>query len=136
MCVHVFGGTSSPSCSNYALKRTSFDGKDQFGLEAAKTLQNNFYVDDLLKSVAQEEQAIQLIKNVKAMCLSGFKLTKFLSNNKRVLQSIPEKDRRKGVKDKDLVGDLPSEQALGVLWKNEADNFGFKVTLKQTDRSQ
>ena len=23
MCVHVFGGTSSPSCSNYVLKRTS-----------------------------------------------------------------------------------------------------------------
>ena len=115
MCVHVFGGTYSPSCSNYALKRTSIDGKDQFGLEAAKTLQNNFYVDDLLKSVAQEDQAIQLIKNVKAMCSSGgFKLTKFLSNNKRVLQCIPGKDRRKGVKDKDLIGCLPSEQALGV----------------------
>ena len=92
MCVHVFGGISSPSCSNYALKRTSIDGKDQFGLEAVKTLQNNFYVDDLLKLVAQEDQAIQLIKNVKAMCLSGgFKLPKFLSNNKRVLQAIPEK---------------------------------------------
>ena len=120
MCVHVFGGTSSPSCSNYALEKTSIDGKDQFGLEAAKTLQNNFYVDDLLKSVAQEDQAIQLIKNVKAMCSSGgFKLTKFLSNNKMVLRSVPEKDSRKGVKDKDLVGDLPLEQALGVLWNTD-----------------
>ena len=25
MCVHVFGGTSSPYCSNYALKRTAVD---------------------------------------------------------------------------------------------------------------
>ena len=109
ICVHVFGGTSSPFCSNFALKRTSTDGKDQFGLESVKTLQNNFYVDDLLKSVAKEDQAIQLIKNVKAMCSSGgFKLTKFLNNNKMVLQFIPEKDRRKGVKDKDLVGDLES----------------------------
>ena len=82
--------------------------------------------------MAQEDQAIQLIENVKAMCLSGgFKLTKFLSNNKKVLQSIPEEDRRKGVKDKDLVGDLPSEQALEVLWNTETDNLGFKVTLKQ-----
>ena len=54
--VHVFGGTSSPSCSNYALKRNSIDGKDQFGLEAAKKLQNNFYKDGLLKSVAREDQ--------------------------------------------------------------------------------
>ena len=108
ICVHVFGGTSSPFCSNFALKRTSTDGKDQFGLESVKTLQNNFYVDDLLNSVAQEYQAIQL-KNVKAMSSSGgFKLIKFLSKNKSVHQFIPEKDRRKGVKDKDLVGDLES----------------------------
>ena len=103
MCVHVFGGTSSPSFSNCALKRTSIDGKDQFGSEAAKILQNNFCVDDL-KSVEQEDQTVQLIKNVKAMCSSGdFNLIKFLSNNKRVLQqSIPEEHGKKGAKDKGL----------------------------------
>ena len=64
------------------------------------------------------------------MCSSGaFKLTKFTSNNKRVLQSIAEKDKVKGVKEKDLAGNLPSEQALEVLWNTETDNFGFKVTL-------
>ena len=82
--------------------------------------------------MVQEDQAIQLIENVKAMFSSrGSKLTKFLSYNKRVLQSIPKEVRRKGVKDKDLVGDLPSEQVLGVLWNTETDNFGFKVTLRQ-----
>ena len=45
-CVYIFGSTSLPSCSNYSLKKTSIDGKDQFGLEAVKTLQSNFYVDD------------------------------------------------------------------------------------------
>ena len=45
--------------------------------------------------------------------------------------SFLKKDRRKGVKDKDLVSDLSSEQALGVLWNSETDYFGFKVTLKQ-----
>ena len=50
------------------------------------------------------------------MCASGgFKLTKFLSNSKQVLQPIDEADRRQGVKDKDLIDDLPAEQALGVL---------------------
>ena len=77
MCVHVFGGTSLPSCSNYALKRTSIDGKDQkHGLEAVKTLQNNFSVDDLLKSVAQEDQAIQLIKNVSYVFIRRFQADK------------------------------------------------------------
>ena len=66
------------------------------------------------------------------MCASGgFKLTKFLSNSKQVLQSIDEADRRQGVKGKELMGDLPAKRALGVLWDTETDKFGFRVTLKQ-----
>ena len=81
-------------------------------------------MDDLLKSLDNEREAIKLIKNVKAMCASGgFKLTKFLSNSKQVLQSVDEADRRQGVKDKDLMGDLPAEQALGMLWDTETDKF-------------
>ena len=131
MCVHVFGGTSSPSCRNYVLKLTSIDGEDQFGKAATKTLQDNFYVDDLLKSLDNGKEAIKLIANVKAMRESGgFKLTKFLSNSKQVLQSIDEADRRQGVKDKDLMGDLPADRALGVLWDTKTDKFGFRVTLR------
>ena len=50
MCVHLFGGISSPSCSNFALRRTADDSEDEFGSEAAMTLKRNFYVDDMLKS--------------------------------------------------------------------------------------
>ena len=67
MCVYVFGGTSSPSCSNYVLKRTSIDLEDQLGKAAAETLQDNFYGDDLLKSLDNEIKAIKLIRNVKAV---------------------------------------------------------------------
>ena len=63
------------------------------------------------------------------MCASGFRLTKFLCNSKKVLQSIPEDDRRAGVKDKDLVGKLPSENTLGVHWKTETDTFEFRINL-------
>lgn len=49
MYVHVFGGTSSGVCSNYALCRTVVDNEDGFGKAAASTLHNNVYVDDLLK---------------------------------------------------------------------------------------
>ena len=99
------------------------------GKAAAKALQDNFYVGDLLKSLDNKKEAIKLIKNVKAMCESGgFKLTKCLSNSKQVLQSNDEADRRNNVKDKDLMGDLPAEEPLGVLWNAETDKFGFKVT--------
>ena len=111
---------------------TSIDGEDQLGKAAAKTLQDTFHVDDLLKSLDNEKETIKLIKNVTAMCESGgFKLTKFLSNSKQVLQSIDEADRRQGVKDKDLMGDLPAERALVVLWDTGTDKFGFRLISKQ-----
>ena len=55
MCVHVFGGISSPGCCNYALRKTAIDNEVRYGEEASKTLLHNFYVDDFLKSVETEE---------------------------------------------------------------------------------
>ena len=77
MCVYVFGGTSSPGCCNYALRKTAMDNEVRYGEEASQTLLHNFY--DLLKSVETEELAVTLIKDVKAMCQAGgFNLTKFI----------------------------------------------------------
>ena len=77
MCVHVFGGTSSPGCCNYALRKTAIDNEVRYGEDAYQTLLTSFYVDDFLKSL---ETAIRLIRNVTAMCQTGgFNLTKFIS---------------------------------------------------------
>ena len=61
MTVHLFGATSLPSCANFALRKTANDNKQKFGIEAAKTLRKNFYVDDLLKSVDSIPHAVQLM---------------------------------------------------------------------------
>jgi len=64
-----------------------------FGKLAADTLHNNFYVDDMLKSVPTYQDAIELVNNVKAMChAGGFNLTKFISNSGKVMESIPKDD--------------------------------------------
>ena len=94
--MHIFNGTSSPRCSNYALKKTSLDYKDVWGSKASDTLRQNFYVDDMLKSLKFEEEAVELVKDTKLMCKSsGFHLTKFLGNSKKVLEAIPACDRKK-----------------------------------------
>jgi hypothetical protein len=46
MNVHLFGAISSPSCSNYALRRTADKFEEEEGTEAANVLKKNFYVDD------------------------------------------------------------------------------------------
>ena len=51
MGVHVFGGTSSPSCCNYAFKKTALDNAEKYQKEVTDTLRRNSYADDLLKSV-------------------------------------------------------------------------------------
>ena len=95
-------------------------------------LKNNFNVDEILKSVENEDKAITLMKDVKLMCQEwGFNLTKFASSSKRVLQSIPEKDRKIGVKNNDLLGSLPEERALGVQWNVENYTLGIKINLKE-----
>ena len=79
MCVHVFGGNSSPECCNYAPRKTAMDNEVRYGEEASQTLLHNYYVDDLLKSVKTEELAVRLIRDFKAMCQAGgFNLTKFI----------------------------------------------------------
>ena len=132
MTVHLFGGASSPGCSNFSLKRTADDHEEEFGTDIADTLRHNFYVDDMLKSVPTDEKAIEVVQGTKAMCKKGgFKLTKFVSNSRKVLQSVPEEDRAKEIKGLDLGQDkLPVERALGVCWCIESDTLQFRIQLK------
>ena len=132
MNVHVFGGTLSPSCCNYALKKTALDNESSYHPDVALTLKRNFYVDDLLKSVKDVSTAVKLIQDVSKMCSDGgFRLTKFISNELQVLSSIPTEDRGRGVKNVNISDevDLPTEKALGICWNIEKDTFGFKTNL-------
>ncbi|XP_068742033.1 uncharacterized protein [Montipora capricornis] len=132
MTVHLFGAGSSPGCSNFALKRTAEDGEREFGARAAEELKKNFYVDDALKSVPTEKDAIDLIQAVKGMCAKGgFNITKFVSNSREVMMSVPPEDRAKEIKGLDLsIDKLPMEIALGVHWCIESDAFKFRIELK------
>lgn len=133
MTVHLFGATSSPSCANYALKRTADDNRSKSSPEAVDTIHNNFYIDDCLKSVKSATQAIALYKDLKALCASGgFNLTKWTSNSREFLAFLPDNERAKEVRAVDLSQDvLPIERALGVLWCIESDSFKFRINIKE-----
>ena len=94
MLVHIFGAKSSPCCANRASKETANDNEVKYGKLVTTVVRRNFYVDDLLKSTATVEQAINLsLKLISLLQEGGFRLTKFLSNRREVLQAIPEKER-------------------------------------------
>ncbi|KAI3369223.1 hypothetical protein L3Q82_007506 [Scortum barcoo] len=131
MAVHLFGATSSPSCASYALRRSAEDNKEMFDATVVNTVLHNFYVDDCLKSVSSDEEAVSLFHNLKALLQKGgFNLTKWISNSRKTLAAIPDKDRAKEVKDLDLDQDsLPLERALGVQWCVQSDCFQFKIII-------
>lgn len=86
MNVHLFGAVSSPSVACYALRKAADDNAHKFSAEVTDTVKCNFYVDDLLKSLPSEEDAILMIQDLKAICQAGgFKLTKWFSNSREVL---------------------------------------------------
>ena len=131
MKVHLFGAASSPGCANYGLKQTANDNESEYGTDVATFVKRDFYVDDGLKSVSTEKEAINLVRKSKDLCAKGgLRLHKFISNSKTVLESIPKEDHAAGVKDLDLLHDaLPLERALGVQWCIESDTFQFRITL-------
>ena len=90
---------SSPYSSDYALGKTAVENSNWYRNDAAEAIMKNFYLDDLPKSVKDEKYAKHLIRRIQKMCSnSRFNLTKFISNNKLLLMSIPENHWREGIK--------------------------------------
>ncbi|XP_052470971.1 uncharacterized protein LOC128027405 [Carassius gibelio] len=133
MLVHIFGAVSSPSCASFALQKTADDNESCFPLHVAETIRHNFYVDDCAKSMAEESEAIQLVKDLTTLCYKGgFQLTQWVSNNRAVLASIPKEKWAKEIKTLDLDKDsLPIERALGLQWCVDSDHFQFNINLSQ-----
>ncbi|XP_067051287.1 uncharacterized protein [Acropora muricata] len=130
MLVHLFGGVASPSCANYALQKTADENAEHFDQETIQTVKRNFYVDDCLKSVEDDQQARRLVNQLRQLLAKGaFRLTKWISNAYDVIQSVPVSERAGSVKELDPEN-LPIERALGILWDVQSDRFRFKIVVK------
>ena len=83
MTNHLFGGAWRPSAANFALRHVAKENQEPFSEDTVETVLKNFYVDDCLKSMPDNDSAIRLAS---ALCTllaqAGFNLTKWLSNSK------------------------------------------------------
>lgn len=130
MTVHLFGAVSSHSCANFALKKTAADNRADFSNKAVRTVEQNFYMDDCFKSVDSEEDAIHLSSELSQLLKrGGFRLTKWLSNKRKVIESVPVLDRAASIRDLDFDHTL-MERALRVQWHVTLDTFSFNIATK------
>jgi len=96
-------------------------------------LLSNFYVDDGLNSYKNDEEAIKLVQDARSLCLRrDLRLHKFMSNIRKVMQSIPDSKHGKEMNTLDKNFDvLPIERVLGIEWCVESDQFQFHLTLHE-----
>jgi hypothetical protein len=130
MLVHIFGAKDSPACANYALKRIARDHGSDYEPATVECVLKYFYVDDLLRSLLNENAAIKTAHElISLLKRGGFRLTKFLSNSKTVLDALPQTEVSPSV-----LLDLDVERlerALGVFWDTANDVLTFKANLKE-----
>ncbi|XP_035660814.1 uncharacterized protein LOC118405422 [Branchiostoma floridae] len=134
MTVHVFGATSSPSCAGFALKKLADDGEGQYAKGVLDAIRNNFYVDDLLKATSTVKEGGDLAKGMREACKDGgFRLTKWVSNQPEVIDSVPPTERANEVR-MDLDHShtaVTTERALGMLWHVQSDTLGFRAVRRE-----
>jgi hypothetical protein len=130
MLRHVFGGVWSGCAASYALRRTVSDFPKCDDLVRDVVL-NSFYVDDCLLSLQNFEQARSVMNETRNLLShGGFKLTKFVANDDRLLADLSEGDEASEVKN--LQYDSKSK-VLGLLWNVQSDSFQFDVKLEASD---
>ena len=100
--------------------------KKEFSQSTFYTILNNFYIDDLLKSVP-----ILLRKEISpSLSKAGFHITKWISNNSELLATIPNEDIATGLES--LMLPDPSnafKTALRIKWNVKSDQFCFNIDL-------
>ena len=130
MVKQLFGATSSPSIANFCLHKTAELHGREFEADTVETVKRNMYMDDLMKSKSTKEEAIMLVSQLRELLArGGFRLTKWYSNEREVLATIPESERAKSVVNLDLEK-LPTETALGLKWNTEEDKFVWEPLKK------
>nr|CAB3263156.1 uncharacterized protein LOC104265735 [Phallusia mammillata] len=136
MKVHLFGAASSPSCAAFCLRQAASDFGSEFEPLVASTVERNFYVDDCLTSVSDVNTGLELVAGLRSLLAKGgFRLTKWLSNSKEILDSLPTEELSKSLLTHPLDADL-QERVLGVHWSVQADKFNFTVSLPVKPRTR
>jgi hypothetical protein len=130
--VHVFGATSSPSCSNFALKSTTeFIDHSKYSEHAIRAIDKSFYVDDLVISARNENHAKTLVSEIESIVAKGkFNLTSYASNSTLLLKDIPlDKVSKKSCYTNSVASSGILERALGVKWDVESDTLGIYINI-------
>ena len=131
MTSQIFGAASSGFNATLGLRACADDGIGIFDADVIRSVHRNFYVDDYLMSVSDVPTAKSYIDQLqRLLAAGGFRLHKWMSSERDVLEAIEQSERAGTVKEITDDTTLPCERALGVTWNVERDGFVIDVDLK------
>ena len=92
-------------------------------------------MDDLLKSVSNENEEIRMAHELRELPSRGFSLKMWVSNSLKVSESLPEAERVASLKDLHFE-QLPLKRALGVLWNMRMTTCGLEAPSEGNHRHE
>lgn len=128
MTVHLFGTASSPGWANFSLKYLAQQHKVDQPVASA-FIENNFYVDDGLTSVATVEEAKELIVKTQELCKgAGLHPHKFNSNQMEAISCVAHSERAITTDPLTFHPDAaPDWHVLGIQWSMKDDTFSINM---------
>ena len=132
MSVHIFGKIDSPCIANWVVKKTAKDQTRSYSERAIESILEPFYMDDFLDLFSSQAEATNICKEISEILKKGgFHLTKFVSNDREILKSLPQDDLSANCQSVNLNLDkIPLERALGILWNPDNDTIKVKAAMK------
>ena len=88
----LMGAVSSPCRVNLAMRGNAEDHQHEFSPEVFSTALKNLFLDDSLKSLASRNESIKYECDLpNLMSTADFNLTKWVSNDRKILDSADER---------------------------------------------
>ncbi|XP_018407562.1 PREDICTED: uncharacterized protein LOC108783489 [Cyphomyrmex costatus] len=124
----TYGTSSAPFLAVRCLKELAIQEADTHPT-AAKVLQCDFYMDDLLTGTHTVEEACRLQQELMELLQRGkFNLRKWRSNNTKVFSSLAQDSEQ----DEFLVLNKHEVlKTLGLYWNSETDYLQYEVQIKE-----
>ena len=130
MKVHVFGATSSPAVATYVLRHHADKIKNEVSPMTVKAIKTDFYVDDLLSSLASREEAQQLRSELQTgLDKGGFHLCKWKCTHPGVIGEEYDKEMSKQEEKllEDATVDTYTDRVLGIAYSFQTDLFTIRI---------
>lgn len=126
--VTVLDGTACASyLANKIIRTLAKDERTRFPLACA-IAERDMYVADLLSGCHTIESAIETRNQLTSLFQSaGMELSKWSSNNKEMLESLPDTSLESLIE----LGDDDVVKTLGIFWSPQNDEFQYRIRMDE-----